>query len=291
MDRSTVTEEGLEYYAREIGFYPEVPIISLTCFAFQNNHSSNMLLLFSHSLMSDSLWPHRLQPTRLPCPWLFPRVCSNPCLSSWWCHPTISPSATHFSFWLHYFPASRSFPMSRLFTSDAQSIEVSASASVFPVNIQDWFPLGMTGLISLLSKGLSRVFSSTTKQKHQSFGAQLSLWSNSHPYITTGKIMALTVQIFYWQSDVSMSVNFVAAVTVGSDFGAQENKICHCFHFFPFYLPWSDGIMILVFWTLNFKPVFSLLSLTLIKRLFSSFLLSAVRVLAFAYLRLLISRN
>ena len=85
-----------------------------------------------------------------------------------------------------------------------------------------------------------------------------------------------------------MSANFVAAVTVGSDFGAQENKICHCFHFFPFYLPWSDEIMILVFWMLNFKPVFSLLSLTLIKRLFSSFLLSAIRVLPFAYLRLLI---
>ena len=92
----------------------------------------------------------------------------------------------------------------------------------------------------------------------------------------------------YWQSYVSVSVNFVAAVTVHSDFGAQENKICHCFYFFPFCLPWSDGIMILVFWMLNFKPAFSLSSLTLIRRLFSSFSLSAVRVLPSAYLRLLI---
>ena len=245
-----------------------------------------MLFLFSHSVMSDSLWLHGLQHTKLPCPWLFPGVCSNPCLLSWWCHPTIPPSATPFSFWLQYFPASGSFPMSWLFISDAQSTEVSASASAFPVNIQDWFPLGMTGLISLLSKGLSRVFSSTTKASIPRHSAFFMVQLTSlHDY---WKNYGFDYTDLYWQSDVSASVNFVAAVTVRSDFGAQENKTCHCFYFFPFCLPWTDGIMILVFWMVNFKPAFSLSSLTLIKRLFSSFSLSAIRVLPSTYLRLLI---
>ena len=108
------------------------------------------------------------------------RACSNSCPSSWWCHPTISPSVVPFSSCLQSFPASGSFPMSQFFTSDGQIIGVSASASVFPMNIQDWFTLGVTDLISLLSKGLSRVFSNATVQKHQFFVAQLSLWSNSH---------------------------------------------------------------------------------------------------------------
>ena len=117
-------------------------------------------LLFNHWVKSESLWPHGLQHTRLLCPPLSPRVCSNSCLLSWWCHPTISSSVTPFS-WPQSFPASGSFPMSRLFTSSGQSIGASASASVLPINIQGWFPLGLTGWIFLLSRGLSRVFSST----------------------------------------------------------------------------------------------------------------------------------
>ena len=112
-----------------------------------------------------------------------PRACSNSCPVSQWCHPTISYSVGPFSSCLQSFPASGSFLMSRLFTSSGQSIGASALASVLPMNIQDWFPLGSSGLISLLSKGLSRVFSNTTVQKHQFFGAQLSLWSNSDIHI------------------------------------------------------------------------------------------------------------
>ena len=113
--------------------------------------------------------------TRLPCPSPIPRAYSNPCPSNPWCHPTISSSVVPFSSCLQSFPASGSFPMSQFFTSGNQSIGVSASASVLPMNIQGWFLLGWTGCISLQSKGLSRVFSNTTVQKHQFFGAQLSL--------------------------------------------------------------------------------------------------------------------
>ena len=117
---------------------------------------------------------HGLQHARLPCPSPTPGVCSNLYPSSWWCHPTISSSVIPFSSCPQSFPASRSFQMSQFFTSGGQSIGVSASASVLLMNIQDWFPLGWTGLI-LQSKGLSRVFSNTTVQKHQFFSAQLSL--------------------------------------------------------------------------------------------------------------------
>ena len=119
-----------------------------------------------------TLWLHGLQHTRLPCP--IPGAYSNSCRVSWWCHPTISSSVIAFSH-LQSFPASGSFPMSQFFTSGGHSIGVSASASVLPMNIQDWFPLGLTGWISLPSKALSRVFSNITVQKHQFFGAQLSL--------------------------------------------------------------------------------------------------------------------
>ena len=130
---------------------------------------------FNCSVMSDSLQPHGLQHARLPCPSPTPGACSNSCQLSWWCHPTISSSVTPFSSCLQSFPASGSFLMSLLFTSGGQTTGVSASASVLLMNIQDWFPLGWTGWISLLSKGLSRVFSNTTIQKHQLFSAQLSL--------------------------------------------------------------------------------------------------------------------
>ena len=121
---------------------------------------------FSHSFVSNSLQPHGLQHARPPCPSPTPRVYSNSCPSSWWCHPTISSSVVPFSSCLQSFPESGSFQMSQQFTIGGQSIGVSASASVLPVNIQDWFPLGWTDWISLQSKGLSRVFSNTTVQKH-----------------------------------------------------------------------------------------------------------------------------
>ena len=135
---------------------------------------------FSHSVVSDCLWPHGLQHTRPCCPSPTPGACSNSCPSRQWCHSTISSSVVPFSSHPQSFPASGSFPMNQFFASGGQSIGVSASASVPPMNIQDWFPLGLTGLISLQSKGLSRVFSNTIVQKHQFFSAQLSLRSNSH---------------------------------------------------------------------------------------------------------------
>ena len=130
---------------------------------------------FSYSVVSNSLWPHGLQNARLPCPLPTPRAYSNSCPSSWWCHPTISSSVIPFSFCLQSFPASGSFPRSHFFALDGQRTGISASASVLPMNIQDWFPLGWAGWISLQSKGLSRVFFNTTVQKHQFFGGQLSL--------------------------------------------------------------------------------------------------------------------
>ena len=135
---------------------------------------------FSHSVVSDSLRPHELQHARPPCPSPTPGVYSNPCPPSWWCHPAISSSVIPFSSCPQSLPASVSFPMSQLFEWDGQSIGVSASTSVLPMNIQDWFPLGLTGWISLQSKGLSRVFFNTIVQKHQFFSAQLSSQSNSH---------------------------------------------------------------------------------------------------------------
>ena len=132
---------------------------------------------FSRSVVSDSLRPHGLQHTRLPCPSPTPKACSNSCPWSRWCHPAISSSVVPFSSFLQSFSASRSFPTSWLFTSGGQSIGASASASVLPMNIQNWFLLGLTGLISLPSKGLSRVFSNSTLQKHQFFGTQ--------PYVPT----------------------------------------------------------------------------------------------------------
>ena len=128
---------------------------------------------FSHSVMSNSLRPHGLKHIRLPCPSPSPGACSKSCPLSWWCYPTISSSMGPFSSCLQSVPESGSFLMSQLFTSGGWSIGV--SASVLPMNTQDWSPLGWTGWISLQSKGLSRVFSITTVQKHQFFGAQLSL--------------------------------------------------------------------------------------------------------------------
>ena len=135
---------------------------------------------FSHSVISNSMWPHGPQHVRLSCSSPTPGDYSNSCPWSRWCHPTISSSVIPFPSHLQSFPTLGPFPMSQFFTSCGQSIGASASASVLPMNIQDWFPLGRTGWISLQSKGLSRVFSNTTVQKHQFFDAQLSLWSKSH---------------------------------------------------------------------------------------------------------------
>ena len=140
----------------------------LICFAM-------LSIQFSHSVMSDSLRPHGLMHARPPCPSPTPRAYSNSCPLTQWCHPTISSSVVPFSSSPQSFPASGSFPMSQFFALGGQSIGVSASTSVLPMNIQDWSPLGWTGWISLQSKGVSRVFSNTTVQKHQFFCAQLSL--------------------------------------------------------------------------------------------------------------------
>ena len=126
---------------------------------------------FRRSVVSNSLRPHGLQHARPPCPLPTPRVYSNSCPLSQWCHPTISSSVVPFSSCPQSFPASGPFQISQFFTSGGQSIGVLASSSVLPMNIQDWFPLGWTGWISLQSKGLSRVFSNTTVQKHQFFSA------------------------------------------------------------------------------------------------------------------------
>ena len=137
----------------------------------------NLKLLwdFSHSVMSDSLWPHGLEHARLPCPSPTPGAYSNSFPSSLWCHPTISSSVVPFSSCLQSFPASGSFPVSWFFTSGGQCVGISASPLVLLMNIQDWFPFGWTGWISLQPKGVTRVFCNTTIQKNQFFGAQLSL--------------------------------------------------------------------------------------------------------------------
>ena len=135
---------------------------------------------FSRSVVSNSLRPHESQHTRPPCPSPTPGVHPNSCASSWWCHPAISSSVVPFSSCPQSLPASGSFPMSQIFAWGGQSSGVSASASVLPMNTQHWSPVGWTCWISLQSKGLSRVFSNTTVQKHQFFGAQPSSQSNSH---------------------------------------------------------------------------------------------------------------
>ena len=150
---------------------------------------------FSHSAVSDSLWPHGLQHTRPPCPSPTPGVHPNSCPLSRWYHPTISSSVVLFSFYPLSFPASGSFQLNQLFTSGGQSIGVSASASVLSMNTQDWSPLGWTGWISLQSKGLSRVFSNTTVQKHQFFSPQLSSQSNSHIHVW---LLKKTIALARW---------------------------------------------------------------------------------------------
>ena len=158
---------------------------------------------FSCPVVSDSLWLHGLQPARFPCPLPTPVACSNSCPSLQWCHPTILSSVVPFSSHLQSFPASGSFPMSQFFASGSQSIGVSASASVLPMNIQDWFPLGLIGWSPWSQgtlKSLLQYHSSKTSMLQYSdfFIVQLS-----HPYVTTGKTVALTKTEICWQSNVS----------------------------------------------------------------------------------------
>ena len=141
---------------------------------------TTMLLLFSCPNMYNSLWPHGLQQARLPCPSASPRVCPSSCPLHQWCHPGISASDALFSFCPWSFPASRTLSIRQMFAPDDQNTGASASASVLPMSIQGWFPLRLTGLISLLSRGLSGVFSSTTVQRHWFFGMLPSLRSSSH---------------------------------------------------------------------------------------------------------------
>ena len=161
------------FIALSISYFQVIPVLALLQFSS---------VQFIRSVVSNSLRPHESQHARPPCPSPTPRACSNSCLLSWWCYLTISSPSVPFSSWLQSFPASGSFIIRHFFASGSQSIGASVSASVLPVTTQDWFPLGLTGLISLQSKGLSRVFSNTTVQKHQFFSAQLSLWSNSHTH-------------------------------------------------------------------------------------------------------------
>ena len=213
-----------------------------------------------------TLYPTLCNPmdcsTRLPYPSLSPRVCSHSRPLSRWCCLTISPCAALFSFCLQSFPALGSFPMSWLFVSGGQNIGVSASASVLPVNIQGWFPLGLTGLISLQSKGLSRVFSNTTVQKHQFFLAQ-PLWSSAHIHTCLQKkTMALTIQTCVSKMSsllFSMLSRFVLAFLPRSKclliswlqlpfaviLEPQENL--SLLLIFPNYMPWSMGPDAIIF--------------------------------------------
>ena len=147
---------------------------------FVENTAFSPSVQFSHSVVSDSLWPHESQHARPPCPLPTPGVYSNSCPSSWWCHPAISTSVSPFSSCPQSLPASRSFPTSQLFAWGGQNIGVTVSASVIPMDTQDLSPLGWTGWLSLQSKGLWRVFSNTIVQKHQFFAAQFSSQSNFH---------------------------------------------------------------------------------------------------------------
>ena len=207
--------------------------------------------------MCESLQLHGLQHARLPCPSLSPWACSNSCPLCRWCHPTISSSTAPFSSCPQSFPASGYFPISQLLTSGGQSIGASASASVLPMNIQGWFPLGLTGLISLQSKGLSRVFSNHSSKASIQCSAFFMV-QLSHSYMITGKTTALTIWTFV-SKVMSLLFNMLSRLVIAflprskrlliwwlqsrfpSDFGSQENNVCHCFHCFPIYSPWSDG--------------------------------------------------
>ena len=263
---------------------------------------------FSHSVTSDSLHPLRLQQTRLPHPTPTPGPCSNSCPQSRWCHPIISSSFVPFFFHLQSFPASGSFPMRQFLASGGQSLGVSASASVLPMNIQDWFPLGWTVWISLQSKGTLE-----SLLQHHSSKASI-LWHSSffivqfsQPYMTTGKTIALTRWTLVGKV-MSLCFNMLCRLVI--TFLPRSKRLLISWLQSPSAVIWEPpkikpltvsivfpfichevmglGAMILVFWMLSFKLTFSLSSFTFTKRLFSSSTLSAIRVVSSAYLRLLI---
>ena len=180
---------------KEIGF-----VLLMATLTIKVKVLISLLSSFSHSVVSDTLWPHGLQHAPLPCPLSSPRICSNSCPLSQWCHLIILCSVIPFSC-VQSFPKPQSFLMSWLFVSGGQNI--GASASVLPMNIQDWSPLGLTRLISLKFKGLSRVFSNTTVQKQQFFGARPSLWPNSHTIHDFWKNHSFNYMDLCWQSNVS----------------------------------------------------------------------------------------
>ena len=185
-----------------------------TPFFFQSFLLRTIQFQFSRSVVSDSLWPHELQHARPHCPSPTPGVYPNSCPWNWWCYLTISSSVIPFSSRLQSFPTSGSFQMSQLFASGGQSSGVSASTSVLPMNTQDWFPLGWTGWISLQSKGLSRVFSNTTVQKHQFFSCSaFFIVQLSHPYMTTGKTIALTRWTFVGKV-MSLLLNMLSRLVI-----------------------------------------------------------------------------
>ena len=246
----------------------------------------------SRSVVSDSLWPQGMQHVRPPCLSLTSGVYSNSCPLSWWCHPTISSSVIPFSSCLHSSLASGSFPMSQFFASDGQSI--GASASVLPMNIQDWFPLGLTGWISLQSntlKSLLQHYSSKASILWQSAFLTVQL---SHPYMTTGKTTALTRWTCFGKV-MSLLLNMLSRLVIAFFQGSSiffswlqspsavilepkkiksatvstvSPSVCH--------EVMGLDAMILVFCMLSFKPAFSLFSFTFISKLFSSSSLSAV---------------
>ena len=170
-----------------VWLYPFIPVLWYICHAINFYIYYISSVQFSHSVVSNSLPPHESQHTWPSCPSPTPGVYPNSCALSQWCHPTISSSVVPFSSCPQSLSASGSFPMSQLFTSGGQSTGVSVSALVLPMNTQDWSPLGWTGWISLLSKGLSRVFFNTTVQRHQFFSSAFFTVQLSHPYMTTGK--------------------------------------------------------------------------------------------------------
>ena len=211
-------------------------------FSPKKQNFSKFSLVVVHSVVSDSLQPMDWSMPGFPSFTISKSLLKLRPLS-WWCYQTISSSAVPFSSSLQSFTeASGSFPMSLFFVSGSQRIGASVSASVLSMNIQDWFPFVLTGLISLQSKELARVLSNITVQKHQFFSAQTSLGSNSH--IHSFDYMELCQQsnasAFGFPSKEKSSFNFMAAVTICSNFWAQK-KFCHCLHCFPIYLPWSDG--------------------------------------------------
>ena len=263
---------------------------------------------FSHSVMSNSLWTHEVQHARPPCPSPTPGVYSNSCPLSRWCdaiqpsHPVSSPSPPALNHSQH-----QSFPMSQLLASGGQSIGVWASTSVLPMNTQDWSPLGWTGWICLLPKGLSRVFSNTIIQASILWCSAFFIVQLSHPYMTTGKTIALTRWSFL-EKVMSLLFNMLSRLVITSlprskhlliswlqspsavILEPQKIKSATVSTVSPSICCEVMGpdAMILVFWMLSFKPTFSLSSFTFIKRHFSSFSLSAIRVVSSAYLRLLI---